>query len=63
MNIFNDYTILHKGLLWSSVVDPHWLVSMGIRIQFFISMRIRIQIQGAKSMRIVADPDPGQILK
>jgi hypothetical protein len=36
------------------------LVSMGMRIQPFISMRIRIRIliQAAKPMRIQADPDP-----
>ncbi len=36
------------------------LVSMRIRIQFFISMRIPtwIRIQEAKSKRIQADPDP-----
>ncbi len=34
---------------------------MRIQIQIFISIRIRIQ--GAKPMRIYADPDPGQILK
>jgi hypothetical protein len=44
-------------------VDPHGLVSMGIRIQLFISMWIRIRMQGAKPMRIDADPDPGQTLK
>jgi hypothetical protein len=33
---------------------------MLIRIQLFISMRIHIRIQGAKLMRIHADPDPGQ---
>jgi hypothetical protein len=45
-------------------VDPHW-VSMRIRIQLFISVRIqnRIRIQGAKPMRIHADLDSGQTFK
>jgi hypothetical protein len=34
-------------------------VSMRIRIQLFISMRIQIRIQEAKPMRIHADTDPG----
>jgi hypothetical protein len=34
-----------------------------IRIQLFISMRIRIQIRGAKQMQTHADTDPGQTLK
>ncbi len=42
------------------VVDLN-LVSVRILIQLFISMRIRIQ--GAKLMRIHADPDLGQSLK
>jgi hypothetical protein len=41
-------------------LDQFPFVSMWIRIQFFTSMRIRIQ--GAKRMRILADPDPGQTL-
>jgi hypothetical protein len=41
------------------------LVSMGIRIQLFISMRVWIGIQDAKPIRIHADPVPdhGQTLK
>jgi hypothetical protein len=43
------------------------MVSMRIRIKPFISMRtqIRIRIQGAKPMRIYADPDsdPAQTYK
>jgi hypothetical protein len=37
------------------------MVSMRIRIQLFISMRI--QIDGATSTRMHADPDPGQSFK
>jgi hypothetical protein len=36
------------------------LVSMRIQIQLLTSMRMRIQ--GAKTMPIHADPDPGQTL-
>ncbi len=36
------------------------LVFVGIRIQLFATMRIRIQ--GAKQIQIHADPDPGQSL-
>jgi hypothetical protein len=41
------------------------LVLMQIRIQLFISIRIWIRIQGAKPIRIHADPDldPAQTLK
>jgi hypothetical protein len=34
-----------------------------IWIQIFISMRIWILIQGAKAMRIHADPDPFKVTK
>ncbi len=43
---------------WPQIVSA--LVLMRILVQLFISMRTRIQ--GAKSMAIHADPDPGQTL-
>jgi hypothetical protein len=36
---------------------------MRILIYLFISKRIQIRIQGAKQMRILADPDPCQTLE
>jgi hypothetical protein len=47
-------TVLRTVL--ASVVDPHWF-QCGQGYADFYSMRIRIRVQGDKSIRIPADPD------
>jgi hypothetical protein len=63
---FNPLYMLHLSAVGPQAVKlkKSVFVSMRIRIRLFSSMqiRIRIQNQGAKSMQIHADPDPGQTL-
>jgi hypothetical protein len=54
----NGVFVCEKQCFGSALVSTR----IPIPIQFFISMQIQIWIQGAKPMRIYADPDPGQTL-
>ncbi len=60
------HNFFSKAIIYESEHTQHCgssLVSMQIRIQLFVWMRIRIWIRGANPTRIYADPEPGQTLK
>ncbi len=59
ITLSQSFSLYTSGTVRVPILRLHPLAGgwVGIRIKLFISMRIRIRIQGAKPMRIQADPD------